>query len=138
MSLIHVVLQNHHQLSHEQNRTEISFWLGQYVHHLHNHNIYITRSRYQTNMYMYKSYMIVYIQLVDLCSTTTRNKKVSIQKLRMKNILSNVVRIRIAWNINFDKFKSTVSFFDLNNNFSLYIFGLVIKKTGIYWSRNCL
>jgi len=30
-------------------------------------------------MYMYKSYIIVYIQLVDLGSTTTRNKKVSIQ-----------------------------------------------------------
>ena len=65
----------------EQNRTELLFlfWLGQYVHHLHTHNIYITRSRYQTNMYMYKSYIIVYIQLVDLCSTKTRNMKVSIQ-----------------------------------------------------------
>jgi len=71
----------------EQNRNFILFWLGQYVHHLHNHNIYITRSRYQTNMYMYKRYIIVYVQLVDLCSTNTRNKKVSIQKLRMKNIL---------------------------------------------------
>ena len=70
----------------EQNRNFILFWLGQYVHHLHNHNIYITRSWYQTDMYMYKSYIIVYIQLVDLCSTNTRNKKVSIQKLRMKNI----------------------------------------------------
>ena len=71
-------------------------------------------------MYMYKRCIIVYIQLVDLCSTKSRNKKVSI---------SNVVRIRIALYINFDKFKSTVSFFDLNNNVSLYIFGLVVKKT---------
>jgi len=38
-------------------------------------------------MYMYKSYIIVYVQLVDLCSTKTRNKKVSIQKMRMNNIL---------------------------------------------------
>jgi len=38
-------------------------------------------------MYMDKRYMIVYIQLVDLCSTNTRYKKVSIQKLRMKNML---------------------------------------------------
>ena len=42
--------------------------------------------------------------------------------------------IGIAWYINFDTFKSTISFFDLNNIVSLYKFGLVVKKTSIYWS----
>ena len=48
-------------------------------------------------MYMYRSYIIVYIQLVDLCSTNTRNKKVSIQKLRMKNILIKHGSIIVCW-----------------------------------------
>jgi len=38
-------------------------------------------------MYMYNSYIIVYVQLVDIGCTKTRNKKVSIQKMWMKNKL---------------------------------------------------